>query len=1145
MRTTVTLAIVLVLAAAGAAFGAWPPVPGQTGTITVNSPNSQNGAEASVWGFYTGSSGWANTTFGTGTFSGGSATVNYTVPADFVSDFYWNITAKYSASHDERGQYEDTAGSWGQFLTNDPNGQTVSVSVYQFDQRKVTTTTASFRASGQSGTVFPPAALTTGWVTVRRPWTGTMAQYTNASGTETDSYYTNAKTSLLPTRLASQGYSVEVLEGDPGATQQFQKIRLHNADDTYSVELFGYKNLTSDDPAGYLWWTTLVDVGEADCVYNGTTGVFSGSFATPLPTGVMYFVAPEFVVLDAVGSTKDSWVQAGRGTDLLLSGSSFKPNLLSLDPTLASLYVKSGESVVVEMNVANLQQKVNACQAMLGYASTYLTAAAGCVAPGGGVWDQLIWNSWDIAGIPGEIDTAIGVNAQGAVGTEGDATVAVITLTAGSTEATTTIVFRPDVSDVEGTFLSDMAGQAVLPTKQDSMNIIIDNTAPVITRPADYATSTATVTIAASAADVRAGMDTFTMNSGAFSGSATVVLVPGANTFTFVGTDKAGNSSTDTLTITYNQPAPAATVLTSIAPNAFGSPSYTQWLENAFTAATQELSSVGSGYSKFEVLSGSQDHASVIVSSFNSWKGLLSVDPEFGNRTHFVGRIYNGVKENPGAAKLDAGKVSKEGVRRWEGSDTDADDLNQTWGQTPAAPSFDFSAGVNLRGYNWDGTQWVRVTTGRFADLLAWNSGAGSEPDSGTPPTQATLDGLYKRLTGSVAWTDSGLRRALSWVDMTFQYTDGVTIPSATGTQKVNLASKDTTAPVITITAPADGVKVNAAAQTITGTVTDNETLASGVREVKITLNSVEVYSNTAQDNVSFSQAVTLAEGSNTITVDAKDFAGNTQTRTITVILDTSAPTISIDSAVQGSELLISLGSTVNAVEGAVTITVSAGDGSPSSGLVTPPVVTVTPAGGSPETLTGSGSGPWTYTYTVLSTTANGVATITVTVPDEAGNSSSDTDTFNINKHEITGQVELQGFVGSSRAVTFVATDAGGNALKTWSPTTLSFASATANFRLTDVPAGTRNLSAKTAWSLRRGLPVSYTDDRAQVNFTGTSKVAGGDLNNTNSVNILDYSVMKTSWGSGLAGDINGDGFTGTLDYQIMTSNWFKAGDPQ
>ena len=161
------------------------------------------------------------------------------------------------------------------------------------------------------------------------------------------------------------------------------------------------------------------------------------------------------------------------------------PPTLTLVPTHESIYIKPGESILVNMNVSDLQTKVNACQAILGYSSTYFADPpnTGCVEPGGGVWDLVIWDSWrDSTGTPGEIDTAIGVDAQGAVGTDADATICKITLTSKSgVEGVTQMVFQPDVSDVKATFLSDMNANPVWPAKVNSTNIYIDGTAPVVT----------------------------------------------------------------------------------------------------------------------------------------------------------------------------------------------------------------------------------------------------------------------------------------------------------------------------------------------------------------------------------------------------------------------------------------------------------------------------------------------------------------------------------------------------------------------------------------------------------------------------------------------------------------------------------------
>lgn len=199
-------------------------------------------------------------------------------------------------------------------------------------------------------------------------------------------------------------------------------------------------------------------------------------------------------------------------------------NALYLQPTPTSFYIKTGETMVVHMNVANLQQNVNACQAMLGYSSTYFEdPSSGAVAAGGGVWDQLIWDSWsDSSGIPGEIDTAIGVNAQGATGTNADGKVAIITLTAGTTEGVTRMIFRedldPDPGLIKSTFLADINNGPVWPAKVDSTNVYIDGSDPTIgnlaatqnsTDVLDCAATTVqgTVNISVDASDALAGLD--------------------------------------------------------------------------------------------------------------------------------------------------------------------------------------------------------------------------------------------------------------------------------------------------------------------------------------------------------------------------------------------------------------------------------------------------------------------------------------------------------------------------------------------------------------------------------------------------------------------------------------------------------------
>jgi hypothetical protein len=100
---------------------------------------------------------------------------------------------------------------------------------------------------------------------------------------------------------------------------------------------------------------------------------------------------------------------------------------------------------------------------------------------------------------------------------------------------------------------------------------------------------------------------------------------------------------------------------------------------------------------------------------------------------------------------------------------------------------------------------------------------------------------------------------------------------------------------------------------------------------------------------------------------------------------------------------------------------------------------------------------------------------------------------------------------------------------------------------LTEVPAATAHLSAKAAWNLRTRLDVTLDGDgQAVASFTGADKLRGGDVNGSNSVNILDYSILRVQFGTtNPQADIDGNGQVQTLDYGIMRTNWFELGDPQ
>lgn len=163
---------------------------------------------------------------------------------------------------------------------------------------------------------------------------------------------------------------------------------------------------------------------------------------------------------------------------------------------------------------------------------------------------------------------------------------------------------------------------------------------------------------------------------------------------------------------------------------------------------------------------------------------------------------------------------------------------------------------------------------------------ADSGVNSGT--IAATIDGTAianitkTAITGGYKCTctpASALKDGAHTISVTASDNDGNAATAKTSTFTV-----DTVPPTLTLTAPSDGLVTNKSTVTVTGK-TDDVTS----KPVTVTVNGTAV---TVGTNGAFSKDATLANGSNTITVIAKDKAGKTTTVTRTVVLDTTAPTI-------------------------------------------------------------------------------------------------------------------------------------------------------------------------------------------------------------------------------------------------------------
>lgn len=99
----------------------------------------------------------------------------------------------------------------------------------------------------------------------------------------------------------------------------------------------------------------------------------------------------------------------------------------------------------------------------------------------------------------------------------------------------------------------------------------------------------------------------------------------------------------------------------------------------------------------------------------------------------------------------------------------------------------------------------------------------------------------------------------------------------------------DTVPPTLNISAPAEGLITAVNSLTVRGSTND---ATSSPVSISITLNGADQGAVTVGSDGSFSKAITLAEGENTIVITATDSAGKVTSITRTVTLDSSVPKV-------------------------------------------------------------------------------------------------------------------------------------------------------------------------------------------------------------------------------------------------------------
>jgi hypothetical protein len=184
------------------------------------------------------------------------------------------------------------------------------------------------------------------------------------------------------------------------------------------------------------------------------------------------------------------------------------------------------------------------------------------------------------------------------------------------------------------------------------------------------------------------------------------------------------------------------------------------------------------------------------------------------------------------------------------------------------------------------------------------------------------------------------------------------------------------------------------------------------------------------------------------------------------------------------------------------------------------------------------------WTVVIGPSVENGIYDVEAVMADRSGNTVTNTATIEVNKTTLEISVELVDAVTGAldRDVLLVLSDASGAVIDTWTET-VSFLNQTGSVSLTQVPDGVAAVSADTDWTLRTKQAVTYdADGQGTVELP----LLGGDLNNDNLVDMLDFARMRYFWMQvATEADINGDGAVNAADYGILRSNWYVTGNEQ
>ncbi len=195
------------------------------------------------------------------------------------------------------------------------------------------------------------------------------------------------------------------------------------------------------------------------------------------------------------------------------------------------------------------------------------------------------------------------------------------------------------------------------------------------------------------------------------------------------------------------------------------------------------------------------------------------------------------------------------------------------------------------------------------------------------------------------------------------------------------------------------------------------------------------------------------------------------------------------------------------------------------------------------KVLTPAASTPVTIDFTLGSTTdSNVVASSDSTdILNSVGNASY---VLNPPTYTTTTQIQLQGRTNfATTATDLKILTPGTSTLIVEKNDITTAASGAATFTLSAVglSAGTNyDYQLKPTYYLSKKILNTAFADSMTLTF---SNLRAGDLDNSNLVNSLDFSILNTKWDTAdSVADINQDGLVNTIDFSLLNSNWFQSG---